>query len=89
MVGRRALVLASSRAVTFYDLHCELHLSRREASLTISNLIRQRHVVEVARVQAPGARKLVPQVTRVAPATVEDRLAALTALSQWPRRPAG
>lgn len=78
----RALQLASSRPVTYLDLHVELGLSRRDASNTIHNLLRLDHAFEVDRRMVPGARKPVPAIAAKPPATVEDRLAVL---ANWPR----
>ena len=78
----RALQLATSRPVTYLDLHLELGLSRRDASNTVHNLLRGEHAFELERRMVPGARKPVPVITAKPPATVEDRLAALAA---WPR----
>ena len=84
--GARALELATSRPVSYYDLHCELGMSRAVASYTLRNLLAAGHVEEITRAQVPGARKPVPVVRAKPPASVEDKLAALMA---WPRSTAG
>jgi hypothetical protein len=80
-ISTRALALASERPVSYRDLHLELGLSRRDASLTLSNLLRAQAVVVIDRQMVPGARKPVPVVTAAPPPSVAGKLAALMS---WP-----
>lgn len=80
-ISTRALDLASERAISYRDLHIELGISRRDASVCLANLVRGEHVVVIAREMVPGARKPVPIVTAQPPATVAEKLAVLMS---WP-----
>jgi hypothetical protein len=81
-ISTRIVALAAEGEMTYMDAACTLQLSRRHASVTVHDLARYGHLVEVGRTQVAGARKPVPKYRAAEPAAPE--LPAILVLD-WPR----
>jgi hypothetical protein len=77
------LALASTRTVTFLDVHAELQLSRAHAKETVRQGRRDGWLVVVGTERSPGAMR---PVMRVRAAQALPAMHTLDDLSSWPHR---
>jgi hypothetical protein len=77
------LSLAREQGITYHTAATTLQLSRRHASVTVHDLARAGHLVEVSRCAVPGARKPVPVYRAAVHETAPECPALL--VFEWPR----